>query len=371
MYAHERSEGKIDPGPIEFYTAPAVIRLLVALSCGAQRSYHLAAVTGCRWDETEQALRDLQHRWMVIREAGGYRLTRSGYFLADRLFSCATGLFRALYSRPGFSLPPLPLVAEGVLDDIGHLTTPSYLEAFQNPEGAEDEIKEWMVSRRYVSETDGELRLTPTGEAYLTFLDRCSRAIATIERFNSFFESHALSDIPEFAIKRIGDLMNGAHFLYLPANSEQGFEYFLENIGEAETIHGVSTFSLPFIAGAIWERVVAGAEVELVITPELAGPLWQEEFAGTERDTTAFPNFRLFVSTVPITVGLTVTDRFLSLGLCFADGTYDTVQDLVSRAPEAIQWGERLFRHYKEGAVPIEDFFRNRESTTGSASIQQ
>ncbi|MDK2975236.1 MAG: hypothetical protein PWP08_1607 [Methanofollis sp.] len=366
MDAYERSEAGLDPDPIRFYTTPVVVRLLVALSGGAQHTHHLAAVTGCRWSETEQALGDLQRRWMVVHEAWSYRLTRSGYFLANRLLTCAARLFRALYSKPGFSLPPMPLVVEGVLDDIGHLTTPCYREALQNPGDAGDEMKEWMISRGYISEADGSLLLTRTGEAYLTFLDRCGRAIATIERFNSFFESHSLSGIPDFAIKDIGDLMSSGLVLYLPTNSEQGFGYFLNIVGEAGSLHGVSTYSLPHIAEAIWKRVIAGAGVELIIAPELAEPLRQEEFVGRGRDAAAFPNFRLFVSTVPITVGLTVTDRALSLGLYLADGTYDTVHDLVSRAPEAVQWGERLFQYYKEQAVPIEDFFRDRENTAGT-----
>ncbi|MDD4256091.1 MAG: DUF1724 domain-containing protein [Methanofollis sp.] len=364
MDAHDSSIG---PDRIRFYTAPAVVRLLVALSGGPQRPHHLSAVTGCRWDETEEALRGLQRRGMIIREAGGYRLTQSGHVLAGRLFACASGLYRALYSRPGFSLPPLPLVVEGVLDDIGHLTLPTYHDAFHHPEHAGGEMREWMLARGYLSEADGALRLTPRGEAYRTFLDRCTGTIATIEQFNSFFESHPLDGVPEFAVQRIGDLMSAALILDLPGKTEQSFAFFLEIIEEAGSIHGVSTWFLPFIAEALWKRVMAGAEVELVITPDLAEPLWQEEFVGRGRDAAAFPNFRLFVSTVPITVGLTVTDRALSFGLCREDGTYDTVHDLVSRAPEALAWGERLFRHYKEHAVPIEDFFRERENTTGSA----
>jgi len=228
-------------------------------------------------------------------------------------------------------------------------------------------MKEWMASHGYVSETDDALCLTLKGEAYLTFLDRCGRAIATIERFNTFFESHAIENIPGFAIQRIGDLMNAGLVVDTPVNAEQKFDYFLKIIGEAQHLHGVSTFSLPFIAEAIWERVTAGAGVELVITPELAVPLLQEEFFSTGRNTAAFPNFKLFVSTVPIAVGLTVTDRALSLGLFLADGTYDTVQDLVSRAPEATRWGERLFQYYREHSVPIEDFFQNPGVPTESA----
>jgi len=203
---------------------------------------------------------------------------------------------------------------------------------------------------------DEEVISTGKGRAYLTFLDRCSRTIATIDRFNEFFESHATSGVPEIAIKEIGDLINAGLVVDQPVNAEQGFAYYLEIIREAGWLHGVSNYSLPQIAAAIWERAVAGAEIELVITPELAGVLWEEEIVKKGRDPAAFPNFRLYVSTVPVTVGLTVTDSALSFGLCNPDGTYDTVHDLVGRTEGAVRWGERLFRHYKEQAVPIEEY---------------
>jgi predicted transcriptional regulator len=371
MHAHDRSDSSTDPGQIGAYTTPPAVRILVALSRGAQTASNLAIIAGCRGERTEEILLGLRRRGIVVHDRDGYRLTRSGELLADRLLTCASRLFQTLYGRSESSLPPMPLVAEGVLDDIGHLTLPAYLEAFERPGRADTEILAWMRSRGYLSETGGVISLNRKGLAYRTFLKRCSRTIATIDRFNEFFESHSLKGVPEPAIKEIGDLFDAGLIVDQPMNTVQGFAYYLEIIGEAQRLHGVSTYSLPQIAAAIWERVVVGAEVELVITPELAGALWEEEVVKKRRDATAFPNFRLYVSTVPVTVGLTVTDSVLSFGLCHPDGTYDTVYDLVGRTEEAVAWGERLFRHYKEQAVPIEDFFRNRENTTGSASIQQ
>jgi len=90
MYAHERSDCRIDPGQIGVYTTPAAVRILVALVRGAQPPAHLAVITGCRRGETEPILRDLRQRGIVVQEWGGYRLTRSGELLADRLLACAS-----------------------------------------------------------------------------------------------------------------------------------------------------------------------------------------------------------------------------------------------------------------------------------------
>jgi predicted transcriptional regulator len=56
----------------------------------------------------------------------------------------------------------------------------------------------------------------------------------------------------------------------------------------------------------------------------------------------------------PLKVGITVTDKALSLGLYKKDGiTYDTTTDLFSIDSHAIAWGERLFSFYRERAEQI------------------
>jgi predicted transcriptional regulator len=45
-------------------------------------------------------------------------------------------------------------------------------------------------------------------------------------------------------------------------------------------------------------------------------------------------------------IALTVTERFLSLGLFAVDGTYDYSADLMSSHPQALEWGKRLFEYY-------------------------
>jgi predicted transcriptional regulator len=53
----------------------------------------------------------------------------------------------------------------------------------------------------------------------------------------------------------------------------------------------------------------------------------------------------------PLRVGITVTDKALSLGLYKKDGiTYDTTTDLFSADPRAITWGEGLFSFYRNRA---------------------
>jgi predicted transcriptional regulator len=68
-----------------------------------------------------------------------------------------------------------------------------------------------------------------------------------------------------------------------------------------------------------------------------------------------YPNFKILVSKAPFRVGLTVTDKRISLGLFKKDGKmYDVGSDLVSIEPNAIAWGEKLFSFFKEQSVQLE-----------------
>ncbi|MDD1717179.1 MAG: DUF1724 domain-containing protein, partial [Methanoregulaceae archaeon] len=54
-------------------------------------------------------------------------------------------------------------------------------------------------------------------------------------------------------------------------------------------------------------------------------------------------------------VGLTVTDKYISLGLFKTDGKlYDSSSDLFSGNAPAVKWGEDLFRYYRERSQLLE-----------------
>jgi predicted transcriptional regulator len=356
---------------IRLYCHPTILRLLVALGEGRQSAGKLSLIPGCGGCGAEEALRQLRYRWIVDQDENGYTLTNNGALLALRLRNLCGTLHRTRCGRGAHGLQSMPALFEEVQDDLIGITRPDSIHALRDPGSGRDETRAWLAERGFFAVTDGAASLSAEGAEMLESIERCIRTFEVIERFNSFFQIHSLDGMPESALATIDDLICADLICDVPVNFEQGLAYFYDVIRKADRLHGVSTWFLPQIAETIWERVTAGAEIELVITPELAGALWEEEIVKKGRDPAAFPTFRLYVSTVPVTVGLTVTDSALSFGLCNPDGTYDTVHDLVGRTEGAVRWGERLFRHYKEQAVPIEDFFQNRENTTGSAGIQQ
>jgi predicted transcriptional regulator len=68
-----------------------------------------------------------------------------------------------------------------------------------------------------------------------------------------------------------------------------------------------------------------------------------------------YSNFSVWVTGEKLRVGLTVTDKYLSLGLFKKDShTYDSSTDLFSSDLRAIEWGEDLFRYYKERSARLD-----------------
>ncbi|TAJ45706.1 helix-turn-helix transcriptional regulator [Methanofollis fontis] len=315
--------------------------------------------TGFEQERVAEILGGLRYRWLITGTGDLYTLTTGGTLLATRTHDLAVEFYRAISRDRTRKIPHFFRVIGQVRNELIRMGEDGYLEGLDDPVSAEPSIAEWLLGMGLLEVGDGGRQRTPAGEEVLRGLERCIRIAGVIEEFNAFFEFHSLEGVPEFALESIEDLINAELICDVPVNFEQRLEFYLDIIREAEWLHGVSTWSKPAVAATLWDLVIAGKEVELVITPELAAALWQEEVVKKGRDPSLFPNLRFFVSTIPISVGLTVTDTALSFGLFLRDNqTYDSIHDLVCRTPEAVHWGERLYQHYRAHSVPIMEFFQ-------------
>jgi predicted transcriptional regulator len=101
--------------------------------------------------------------------------------------------------------------------------------------------------------------------------------------------------------------------------------------------------------------VVTGIPVELVVNHEVVELLTKEPYASNMQGLAGYPNFSVWVTTEKLRVGLTVTDKYLSLGLFKKDtNLYDSSSDLFSSDPRAVEWGENLFRYYEARSTRLD-----------------
>ncbi len=200
-----------------------------------------------------------------------------------------------------------------------------------------------------------EYRLTPLGGVVGMNVEGFVQLIGGIDQHHTFFTSHDLSDLPETFLLSIGDLYNAEPKQDTTTDMFYVYSHYLEILKDAEYIHGISSVASPGLAQFIAEKVVAGIPVELVVNHEVVELLTTEPYASNMMGLAEYPNFSVFITGEKLRVGLTVTDKYLSLGLFKKDtNIYDSSSDLFSSDPRAVEWGENLFRYYKNRSTKLD-----------------
>lgn len=199
-----------------------------------------------------------------------------------------------------------------------------------------------------------EYRLTPQGRVVAVNVKGFVRLVGGINQHHTFLADHDLSDLPEPFIARIGDLYNSEPKQDTTTDMFYVYSHYLEILKDALYIHGISSVASPGLAQFIAEKVVTGIAVELVVNKEVIGLLTKEPYASNMQRLVEFPNFSVWVTDEKLRVGLTITDKYLSLGLFKKDtDLYDSSSDLFSSDTCAVEWGESLFQYYKERSVKL------------------
>jgi predicted transcriptional regulator len=200
-----------------------------------------------------------------------------------------------------------------------------------------------------------EYCLTPLGGVIVMNVEGFVQLIGGFNQHHTFFSDHDLSDLPVTFLSRISDLYNSEPKQDTTTDMFYVYSHYLEILKDAVYIHGISSVASPGLARFIAEKVVMGIPVELVVNNEVIGLLTKEPYASNMQGLVELPHFSVWVTGEKLRVGLTVTDKYLSLGLFKKDtNLYDSSSDLFSSDLRAVEWGENLFRYYKERSTKLD-----------------
>jgi predicted transcriptional regulator len=209
-----------------------------------------------------------------------------------------------------------------------------------------------LESADYITMIEYEYRLSPLGRILAGKIYDHVRTTGSIKRHQQFFSTHHLEGIPAPFLSDIGDLYDSRIISDTNVEIFNVFFNFIKMVDEGFRICILSPISSPAHTEAVARRVAEGIPVELVVGKDLAHQLFQPGYIETIQPVLEQgKNLRILVTEKRIPVGLTVTDKGLSLGLYKNDGiTYDTTTDLFSHDPAAVAWGQRLFDYYQKDA---------------------
>jgi predicted transcriptional regulator len=212
-----------------------------------------------------------------------------------------------------------------------------------------------LENQSLIEAANYEYHLTPLGKAVASNVEAFVQLMGGIDKHRNFLTIHDLDDLPEPFLLRIGDLYDSEDKQDTSTDMFFVYSHYLEILKDAEYIHTLSSVASPSLARILIEKVVSGMPGELVVNEQVIELLTQEPYASTMQELSGYSNLIVWVTNQPLQLGLTVTDKYLSLGLFKKDtNLYDSSSDLFSNNPLAVEWGENLFSYYKERSTKLD-----------------
>jgi predicted transcriptional regulator len=209
-----------------------------------------------------------------------------------------------------------------------------------------------LESQMLIEQMNYEYLLTPLGQVLTARITDFVMTIGSIRRHKDFWATHDLTGIPQEFLFEIGKLLNAELVYDTTEDVIHIYTLFLNIVKDATFVHGAASMMSPGMGESLFNRVGEGIPVELVVNQEAAEKLRADPYAPLLKQLSHSPNFKIYVAQIPFKIGLTVTDKCISLGLYKKDGKmYDAGTDLYSVDPDAMNWGERLFTYFKENSV--------------------
>jgi predicted transcriptional regulator len=194
--------------------------------------------------------------------------------------------------------------------------------------------------------------ITPVGRILVTKIEDFVMTTGEIMKHREFWATHDIEGIPRPFLDQIGDLISSDVKFDTTDDMFHVYSHFVAILQQAAYIHGISSvMSLP-IADVLAERIITGVPVELIVSRNVGDALMQEPFLSKIQQLKPYQKFRVWTIDEPLHLGITVTDKFLSLGLNKRiNAVYDSSADMYSNDPQARDWAERLFQYYKNRAT--------------------
>ncbi len=153
-------------------------------------------------------------------------------------------------------------------------------------------------------------------------------------------------------LKDIGMLSKSEMIESDPTSILKTTEHFVSGLKRSKMIKGVSPYVIPAYPDTIIEVAKTGARINLILTPKVIKALIKD-YAPAFREVKGYDNVVIRSLDRETTIGFTVTDSFLSLGLFRLDGNYDLGSDLICIGDSAVSWGNELFEYYNKMSKPL------------------
>jgi predicted transcriptional regulator len=206
-----------------------------------------------------------------------------------------------------------------------------------------------------IESCDHNYAITPFGRIIVTKIGDFIVTMGELMQHREFWATHNIDGIPEPFLHSVGALFNSDVEFDTTDNMFHVYSHFITILQQAEYIHAISSVMSPTVADILSERIMAGIPCELIISRSISEGLLQEPFLSKIQKLQTYRHFKIWIVDESLNLGLTVTDKHLSLGLNKKiNNVYDSAADMFSTDITAREWAEQLFHYYRDRAVLLE-----------------
>jgi predicted transcriptional regulator len=210
-----------------------------------------------------------------------------------------------------------------------------------------------LESSNFMAISDYEYHLTPIGRLLTKKMQDIILFKSVTTKHRNFWDQHFSEDIPEEFLATLGDLYISEIIADTNVEIFNVYFNFLKIIQEAKQLYILTPISSPAHMHAVMKRISEGVYVETLLGKDLLGQLSAYPDFDKIHELATHTKSKIFILDKPPRLGLTVTDKHISLGLYKNDGIYDTTTDLFSIDEKAVNWGRRLYQYYRADAIEL------------------
>jgi len=190
-----------------------------------------------------------------------------------------------------------------------------------------------------------EFSLTPMGSVIVNQMEPVFRTIEVFNRYKKFWQEHELNDLtPDI----LADIRNLGDYEIIENADENLFDIstLLNNISGAKSLKGITHTIYPQHSDFFLNMAKNGTKTSLILNPGVL-KIMMTRYPKVLDTWLKIESSEFYVSRKDIRFSYLVTDSLLSLSLFYHNGIYDSKNEVVSRDPSALAWGERIFLHFQ------------------------
>jgi predicted transcriptional regulator len=191
---------------------------------------------------------------------------------------------------------------------------------------------------------DKTINLTPMGKVLVDHMEPFTQTVDVFNKYKKFWQEHAVDELPP---EIFADIRNLGNYKIIENSDEEIFDInsFLNNISGAKSIKGISHTIHPKYPNFFLNLAQKGTNASLILTPGVF-KVMKEKFHDTLEAGLKIKTASLYVSNIDIKFSFIVTESYFSISLFYSNGMFDSKNDVISRDPSALMWGERIFQYY-------------------------